>query len=246
MKTMICIVLCFALASCKEGFESVFPLKTNTAISVLTDGTDTSLSKPKADEVLKLYGLSDDYVHDGFKFRQSAISDVANNRVDEANVVPVQWYASDDNHRIAELKAFKKRISFLIDSLDQGNRKPKKHSLVYQAINAELINLVKTKAENKYLVIYSDMLQNSDEFSFYNPASFELAKSNPDKVIARFEQMGSLPDLTGIKIYVINNPHSYVEQKKFDVAVNVFKILVQEKHGELFVQSNILPETNNR
>jgi hypothetical protein len=240
MKTMIFVLVCLSLASC-DGFNSMFKPGDTTAISVLMDDTDSNLTRPNS-EIVNLYGISDARLRDGFLFKERAISDVSLSHVRQENVKPTAYINSDDNSRVAELKAFKTRVIRYIDSLAGVPYKPKGNSLVYQAITSELTNLQKTEAANKYMIIYSDMLQNSDEFSFYKNADFEQAKQHPEKVVSRFEKMGAMPNLRGIKIYVINNPHSYADEKKFDVAISVFKILVEQKHGELIIASNINPE----
>lgn len=211
-----------------------------TAISVLRDDTD-SLTRPNS-ELVNLYGISDAKLLGGYLFRERAISDVSLNHVHQEYVKPTTYINSNDNSRVAELKAFKNRIIKYIDSLVNEPYKPKANSLVYQAIVSELQNLQKTEATNKYMIIYSDLLQNSDEFSFYKGKDFDEAKSHPDKVVARFESMAPMPDLSGMKIYVINTPRNYAAERKFSVAVSVFKLLVEQKHGQLIVESNITPE----
>ena len=241
MKTLIFFVTCFTLASCESGLNSILKPGNTTAISLLRDDTDSNLTKPNS-EVVNLYGINDSKLRDGFVFRERSISDVALKHVKQENVKPATYLNSDNNSRIAELKAFKSHVMHYIDSLVAEPYKPKSNSLVYQAITSELTHLQQTGATNKYMIIYSDMLQNSDEFSFYKEKDFAEAKLHPDKVVTRFENMGTMPNLTGVKIYIINTPRSYNDEKKFNVAISVFKILVEQKHGELIVASNINPD----
>jgi hypothetical protein len=241
MKTVIFIIVCLCLASCDGQFNSFLKPGDTTAISVLRDDTDSNLTRPNS-EIINLYGISNARLRDGYVYRDRAISDVSLQHVKQEYIKPATYLNSDDNSRVAELKAFKAHVIHYIDSLVGVPYKPKGNSLVYQAIISELTNLQQTGAANKYMIIYSDMLQNSDEFSFYKSKDFEEAKLHPEKVVTRFEKMGAMPNLTGIKIYIINNPHSYADEKKFDVAISVFKLLVEQKHGELIVASNINPE----
>jgi len=243
MKALICIVVCCSLVSCDGSFQSFFkPNNSTTAVSVIKDDTDSTLPQPRAADVMPLFNLSDRTAQNGFIFRERSISNTSLNPTRQYYVKRGE-FMDDENSRISELKAFKNKVIRYIDSLVE-TPKPKSNSLVYQTILSELDALVQTKAENKYMIIYSYMLQNSDEFSYYKKSDVLQAQLHPEQVVARFEKMGKLPDLTGVKVFVICNPGSYENEKKINLSIATFRALIEAKNGTLVLASNMNPEVS--
>lgn len=82
-------------------------------------------------------------------------------------------------------------------------------SKIYQKVTRELIKLKNMEGDIKYLVIYSDMLENSGLFNFYGPSwktKIEKMIGNPKETLNIISENGPvMPDLSEFEIYII--PH---------------------------------------
>lgn len=80
-------------------------------------------------------------------------------------------------------------------------------SKIYQKVTRELIKMKKSEADQKYLIIYSDMLENSSLFSFYGANwKSDVTKmiEDPEKTLQKLSENGpALPDLSEFEIFVI-------------------------------------------
>lgn len=80
-------------------------------------------------------------------------------------------------------------------------------SKIYQKVTRELIKMKNTTAGKKYVIIYSDMLENSDLFSFYGAnwkSDILKMTEDPDATLEKLAKKGpALPDLSEFTIYII-------------------------------------------
>lgn len=90
-------------------------------------------------------------------------------------------------------------------------------SKIYQKVARELIKMKQVQADRKTMVIFSDMLENSELFSFYGSNwknSIENLMENPDQTIEKLAQKGpELPDLSEFTIYIVTNRTQENDQK---------------------------------
>jgi len=228
------VLMTLVLGGCKSAFEK----KPVNSIAWIQDSTD-SLARANATEILALYKLSDDRVAEGYYFRSSFIGDADNREVVEYRVPATSWVDADQVERVHTIKTFEANISSLIVRLNREVPQPKKHSLVYQSICREMDALAKVDAQSHTLVINSDLQQNDDQFSFYRYRDFSLAEQDPQAAAKALLAIRPMPKVSNLKVYVINRPRTYEEQKKFSVAVRVFECLFQKQGAEMMVGPNI-------
>ena len=90
-------------------------------------------------------------------------------------------------------------------------------SKIYQKVTRELIKMKKSEADQKYLIIYSDMLENSSLFSFYGANwKSDVTKmiEDPEKTLQELSKNGpKLPDLSEFEILVITTRTSENDEK---------------------------------
>jgi hypothetical protein len=243
LMSFVCIGLILILPSCKDGMKSVFPENPTTATTLLIDETDPGLAQAVPQEIVNLYRISDANMYNGYVLRYRRISDVHLKPTEQFQIRPEYMLFADDNERITELKMFRQRIAEIFTAVDSEIKTAKPNSVVYRTINSELNHLAtEVHATTKNCIIFSDMLDHSDDYNFYSAASLQLAERNPQAVIQRFEHIAPLASLKGIHVYIVYSPRTYQEEKRFDVAVNVYKLLLTGKGAEVSIVSNI-PET---
>ncbi|HKI89675.1 MAG TPA: hypothetical protein VKA38_11655, partial [Draconibacterium sp.] len=104
-------------------------------------------------------------------------------------------------------------FSTIISSADWGTDASK----IYQKVTRELIKMKNTQADKKYMVIYSDMLENSNLFTFYGSnwkPQVEKMIENPEETLTHLAKKGpALPDLSEFEIYIITNRTAENDEK---------------------------------
>lgn len=211
-----------------------------TAIGVVGDITDTGLIHISSAEVITLFGISDSRLYNGYTFRCRHISEAQDSKITQLQVKPEGWLLSDENKRIAELKGFKAKVTEAVESLKSVQTSTRKNSLVVQTLSLELDALAKTIAQDKVFVVTSDLYQHDENFSFYSPSDFKQALDNPNDVVERFEKIAPLPNLKGIKVYLVFRPRDYEAQQHYDVAADIFSKLLRKHGAEVIVTPNIV------
>jgi len=90
-------------------------------------------------------------------------------------------------------------------------------SKIYQKVTREIIKMKKSDIERKYLVIYSDMLENSKQFTFYSAnwkSNIQKLIDDPESTLEKLSKNGpSLPDLSEFEIHIINTRTSENDEK---------------------------------
>lgn len=104
-------------------------------------------------------------------------------------------------------------FSKLLDSANWGTNSSK----IYQKVTRELIKMKRDEAENKYLIIYSDMLENSKLFTFYGAgwkSNIEKLTSDVESTLVKLSKNGpTLPDLSEFQIHIITTRTSENDEK---------------------------------
>jgi hypothetical protein len=102
-----------------------------------------------------------------------------------------------------EVKRFYEDFENTISSELTGLSLSKAQSKIYMKTCKSLAKLTAAPESNKYLIIYSDFLENSEFTSFYRDAELNKAQSNPtDYYETKLKAACSMPDLSDVTIYM--------------------------------------------
>jgi len=214
MKPAVFIISMVALllfAGCKKEKA------TTTNICVLVDVTDVkfqdetvvSETLPKLLKLMNLDKESGGFSGGEIKF--SLINEVSDSKSKQVKLKTAESGLLGENPLIRkdEVTAFftetENAFSTVISSADWGTEASK----IYQKVARELIKMKNSQADKKYMVIYSDMLENSNLFTFYGSswkAQIEKMIDNPEETLTQLAKKGpALPDLSEFEIYVITH-----------------------------------------
>jgi hypothetical protein len=101
----------------------------------------------------------------------------------------------------------------ILENADWG----KNASKIYQKLSRECIKMSRISADRKNLIIYSDMLENSKQFTFYGQNwknDIENLMADPEQAIEKLSKKGpALPDLSEFEIYIIAKRNSENDEK---------------------------------
>ena len=166
------------------------------------------------------------------------ITNVSYNPSYETNIEPENQWLSNQFQRNEKINNFYANINKIIN--DSSNETiGKDNSAVYFPIAEELNRLSQSKATTKEMFIYSDLMENTNEFSFYDKITFELLKDKPDKIKNYFESQITLSNLNGIKIFLIYQPTNTKQDEDYKVVSNFYENLFQSKGAKVEITANV-------
>ena len=211
---------------------------TTTEVIVLRDVTDTHVAKPVREDITPLFKL-DDNKWNGAVFRFTDLSDVNLNRSSEAKIKEENQWFSNEYEREESVRHFYAEI----DSILSGAEKEsigKKHTAVYIPLAEELNRLAESDARRKVALVYSDLMENQKEMSFYDKKKILLLQDEPDEVKSFLEKEEQLGKLSGIEIYFLYQPQDVESDKAYRIVSSFYKKLLEEKGAKVKVMANFI------
>lgn len=237
MKKLILIIIIISvialIISCTQ-----MPSPIITEVSAFWDITDKQLSDPNANDILSLFDFSGDNKWNGADFHFAGLSDVSYIPFSEVKINTAGMWLSNDLARDAEIKNFKNGVLKIIQTAGNDTI-GKRNSSLYLPIARELNRLSQSKVDKKYLLIYSDLMENTIDISFYNKKTIEQLQTNSDAIKKQFEQMQALQNLNGIEVYLIYQPVDSESDKTFTIVSGFYKKLLEEKGAKVNITANI-------
>ena len=209
----------------------------DTEIVLVRDITDSFLSQPKLNEITPLFGL-DNNQWQGIKFRFIDITEVSYNRTYEANIKEENQWLSNEFERRKKVKNFYAEAARILNTSAKETI-GKDNSAVYMPIAQELNRLSQSNSNKKILLVYSDLMENTNKMSFYDKQKLELLKTNPDSVSKYFEKQTPLESIQGIKIYFIFQPDGIEEDEEFKIVSGFYKKLFEAKGAIVQITANL-------
>jgi hypothetical protein len=234
MKTIIPVIIIIILAiifACNPGNLS------ETEVVVIRDITDIQLSQPKSEDITKLIDL-DNSKWNGANFRYVDITDVSYNRTYQASIKSENQWMGNEFDRQKKVKGFSADISEILNEVEKVTI-GKDNSSIYIPVARELNKLSQGSSQKKILLLYSDLMENTDELSLYDNNKLNLLKINPDSIQKYFEAQIPLQRLDGIKIYLIFQPSNTEEDRQYKIVSGFYKELFESKGATVEITANI-------
>ena len=210
----------------------------STDYSVIRDLTDSVKVMPDEDALISDLGI-DTNIWNGINFSFFNVSDVS---------YTPHWrislskggdrLASSEYVRKREVTAFKGKLTALLDSA-RSDTVGRDHSSIYLPIAEELARLSNSNADRKVLVIYSDLMENTPDLSFYNPRTFAQLNSDPDIIVDKLTAKAKLPDLTGIAIHLVYEPKDAQDDIRFRQVSGFFRQLFEGQGATVSISANL-------
>ena len=213
----ITVLLLFIFISLFTGCKSECDNKDITEVYCFVDVTDTVnlelaktyFSTEDINQPCHLYKkLSSLYKFtncSGGIFRLYKINDLGENPFIELKYPQNGSFEADKtDYQIMDdpsVKSFKKDFSIKFNEIIKNETPLKRNTKIFLPICKALNQLKDSKSNRKILIIFSDMLENSEAFSFYK-------EQNPDaqKTLDKLEELynQNFPELSKIEVYIVN------------------------------------------
>lgn len=207
-------------------------------ISVLKDVTDTLISKPEAPSIVSLYPFSPGDNESGALFRTATISDVSFTKAFSAELKGSNRWLSNEFTRATQIDYFKNGITGAIEKVN-ADTSARENSSVYRAIANELIRLSESPSTFRHLIIYSDLMENTVDLSFYKKDVIHALLNAPASIEQRLQDIQALPNLSGITVKIVFQPENPEQDKLFTAVSNIYTHLLEEKGAEVTVSASI-------
>lgn len=196
-----------------------------TAITVLIDVTDEKFKDnnfaqenlPKLLSLMKLDKQTGGF--SGGEIKLSLINEVSDSKSETVKIAVGESGMMGENplNRKDKVDRFyddlEKGMKKVLDNADWGTDASK----IYQKVTRECIKMNRINADRKYLIIYSDMLENGSQFSFYGQnwkSTIEKMIAAPEATLQNLSKRGpALPDLSEFEIYIIATRTSGNDEK---------------------------------
>ena len=216
LKYIAVVLFALVLFSCKNEVTQ------NTQICVLIDVTDEKFKDdnfveenlPKFLKLMKLDTESGGF--SGGEIKLSLINEVSDSKSKTIKIAEAETGMMGENplNRKDEVNRFNNQLRQSFTTILEEANWGTSASKIYQKVTRELIKMSKKDYDRNYLVIYSDMLENSNLFSFYGQnwkSEIEALIAEPEKAIEKLSDKGpAMPDLSNFEIYVVvsRNPEN--------------------------------------
>ncbi len=216
--SLIFLIL-FSLFSCREQEVQ------NIQLCVLIDVTDEKFKDndfidenvPKFLQLMKLD--SEDGAYSGGEVKLSLINEVSDSKSKSIKIETAETGMLGENplNRRDEVNRFSTGLQESFTKILEEANWGTDASKIYQKVCRELIKMKKKEADRYFMIIYSDMLENSELFRFYGQnwqQQIEKMAADPGNTISTLAESGpALPDLSEFDIYVIVSRNSENDEK---------------------------------
>ena len=237
MKTLLYIIITLIVISVSwVGLSKISPVE-KTDTSVINDLTDNFLSRPKPESIIHLYDFTNNKWMEG-EFNYIELTDLNINSIQHASIGTKSLFLRNEFKRKDEIKSFITKIDTIIPS-SSNITSGKDNSAIYNPVAKELNRLGKSTTTNKIMLIYSDMMENTDKISFYDSDVLHGLKSKPEKMRQFFESQVKLNDLKGIRIYIIYQPMNTQQDNAFNIVSNFYKQFFESKGATVEITANL-------
>lgn len=230
--------------SCSDKSTSI--LKDYMQLSLLNDLTDFHKLRPDIKSVLAMLDIQH-HKQQGSCLRLNSISDRVYSP--ETEIRLQSGALSESENRFNEPLFREKKIIMFYDSIRHvikaqsrdDDTSTMQHSEIFAGIAHELQKLQEHKSDHKILIVYSNLIENSEILNLYSQSALDILEKNCCVIEKKLEEVKILPDnLKGIVIIFRFIPQNREEDKIFGLMTALYKSLLENKRG-----AKVIVQTSN-
>lgn len=209
-------------------------------ITIAVDRTGShSVSMPGRETIRQAAEVKNE-LWSGYLVRLITLSDVDLNKVYEVKIEPEFRFTANEYSRKKKMESFRQELDTAIDKLlSEPLGRPS--SSLYIPIIKELEVLSVSKAKNRRLVVFSDLLEESSLMKLDEKKTLALLKQKSDSIAAILEKEAPVPSLNGIEIYMIYEPVNSTDSDQHRIISNFYKKIFEQKGAKVFIGANLIP-----
>jgi len=232
LTTTIVLTISFVLLSCNTQ-----PSAPDVAMTILFDMTDKVTSFPTSDELLSPLNLKDQPYQE-IHIMVSTISDKDINNTTILSLEKEDEWASNITIRRAKIQHLKAQLQQCLTAIEHTDTSG--HSIIYRAVVAQANGLAAMEAKHKYLLVFSNLYENSD-INFYNPAVLHSLQRNPAAIQRQLEQEAALQPLNGLDTWFVYNAASYRDNNHYRPVASLYSRIFQSHGSTVHIGTKFQP-----
>jgi len=215
-------------------------------VMILIDTTDTTfnqqidvskdLQQILSWNCININNGSYDELRNGLNVQIASLSDVSDEKPRFVSIKPDtknQLTGNAEARRKAMLK-YVQNLQLLINDVSSHQSTSLQYSKLIINVCQKLKILAKSNSDKKLLIIYSDLIENSEYYTFYKKTALQLEKEleNQNVILTKLEQDCIFPNLSNIEIFAIplrNNKNDQLVNQ----AIRFWKKMFQKYQGNM-------------
>jgi hypothetical protein len=244
MKLLSIIFPLLFITACNK--RCVAPVTHSVHVTVIDDLTDTFALHPSPAPIIAAYNFNVD-PNQAATFRLTLLTDKLLNPVQDISVsdgitTEKQNVNEDIEYRERLVYSFLGSVRKAVTDFHEQYAPAGgtlKHSECFATISAELEYLANDNSFQRYLIIFSDLAENNDDFSCYTRKGQKLLASNTNKVAKLLQKRHPLPaSLAGVTVFFVYQPRTHEEDKRFALMVGIYTKLLRARGARVVIQAN--------
>lgn len=242
--TQFLVFMCVATftLSCdkvKEQYDAISKVET-TSGTIILDVTDEDLANISGE---KVFDYCNRAIPESGDIRFTIISRKRTNK--EASIYKKAPSLTDKAMLAKDtLEAYNKKYEEDFNRIFSDFNHPIpncKESYVFSTVKEELDRLANSKSDKRFLICFSDAIENSSGYSFYwDKRRPEAIVENQQKILNKLEKaFGKLPEnLSGIKVVFVHEPN-YRMDKLFSATKDWWKMTLESRGADVHFQTSL-------
>lgn len=214
--------------SCKKPSNSF-----DTAMTVMIDETDSLPVYPTSQALLAPFKLADN-PWQGLQITLIGITDKDVNAAKVLSLPKEDRLTGSISVRRAKVQRFIRELQ--ADLIRFDSTRSYSHSIIFRAIAHQATVLAERSFSNRYLLIYSNLRENS-EVNFYNPQTLALLRQNSEIIEKQLEENSPLPSLNGIQVWFLFSPPTYHQNNVYMPIARFYESVYKARQAEVHVET---------
>jgi len=188
------------------------------AITVLDDTTDKGIAVPT---LLDTQTLIPDKTDAALEWTYSHLNNSEHNK---AYTISLGKHSFADNtlERQVTIEQFYQNIDSVLQ-VEKDKTHHYQRSNIYVPLVDHLTKIAQQSAGTNIVLLYSDLLENSDTYRIYDDRAYQKLRNDPASIVATFSARRQIPELNGIHLYIIHYPKSEKENRMFSAMVDFYR-----------------------
>lgn len=249
MKKIIFILTAIVplFTSCVGNVKNEEPILRHDIV-VMVDATEGGLYKwdeiLKTEDLVNLFTFNEKQHYGSVTFTD--INDVSMNRIQTVKLAEPLPYKDGltalmkkmqkEANQKELINSFIKVSELYKTFIEKNSREEKKNSILYGPITKGINRLATSKADEKTLIILSDMIENSDCGNFYKATERDYPKIISDLIAC---SRVTLAQNSGIKVIILFRTTSPEKDKQFTKSMDIWDLLFKKANIQYEVKPNL-------
>ncbi|QEM12977.1 hypothetical protein [Mucilaginibacter rubeus] len=236
MKTIllrITIAMSIVFIGCKKPSNPY-----DTTMTVMIDETDSLPVYPTSQALLAPFKLAEN-PWQGLQITLVGITDKDVNATQIVSLPKEDRLTGNIAIRREKVKRFSSELQAELIRFD--STRSYSHSIIFRAIAHQATLLAERSFSNRYLLIYSNLRENS-EVNFYNPQTLALLQQHSEIIEKQLAANSPLPLLNGVQVWFLFAPPTYHQNNVYMPIARFYEHVYKARQAEVHVETQfILP-----